>query len=100
MLSRITETMTRVPRMQALPWQMAGFTLTRSLQLSIHLQFYSVAPARDAPRHRSPASRPASGGPVENGAVGWSVLFAFSGTNLRIPSKLQPDERFARFAST
>ena len=34
-LSTITDTITRVPRMHALPWHIAGFTLMRSRQLSM-----------------------------------------------------------------
>src|SRR5262249_5650766 len=34
-LSRMTESMIRVPRMHALPWQTAGLTLIRSFQFSI-----------------------------------------------------------------
>src|SRR5216684_1811107 len=40
MLSITTETMTRVPRIHALPWQTPGFTLIRSRQFCICL-FYS-----------------------------------------------------------
>src|SRR5436305_2874237 len=35
MLSRMTETMIRIPRMHALPWQTAGLMLMRSFQLLI-----------------------------------------------------------------
>src|ERR1700722_1381144 len=52
---------------------MEGFTLTRSLHFSIHLQFYSVAPARDARRAGSASITamkssplPAISGPGEN----------------------------------
>src|SRR5947207_12037910 len=44
MLSMTTDTGTRVPRMHALPWQTAGFTLIRSRQLCIAYSKHILSP--------------------------------------------------------
>lgn len=47
MLFSTTDTSTRVPRMQALPWQTFGLTVMRSRQCSM-LAFYTIPHARAA----------------------------------------------------
>jgi hypothetical protein len=43
MLSITTETRTLVPRIHALPWQTAGFTLIRSRQLTMAYSKYTLS---------------------------------------------------------